>query len=97
MLRSNVSMAAEVYFINEDYNWFPELFSELDGVGHHLASDIHLSINKPLRYQAMEYPSSCAKSFYDAQGIFVTPKIAKAFMQLTPKGINIAPVSLTPK
>lgn len=87
-------MIKQLYFINEDYDWMPDLLIEEDGMGPTLSRGVHLTVDRPIRYKTSELPVSCAKSFYDLDGLMVSPAIAQAFQEVDPKGLHIVPVEI---
>lgn len=89
-----VNMKTQLHFINEDYDWMPDLLIEEDDMGPTLVDGTHLSVDRPIRYKTSELPVSCAKSFYDLDGLIVNPAIAEAFQKVDPKGLHITPIEL---
>lgn len=87
-------MKQKLYFINEDYDWMPDLLIEDDNMGPTLVRGIYLSVDRPIRYKSHELPVSCAKTYYDLDGLIVSPAIADVFQQVDPKGLHITPVEI---
>ena len=87
-------MKQKIYFINEDYDWMSDLLIEEDRMGAVLVQGIHISVDRPIRYKSRTLPVSCAKSFYDLDGLIVNPAIADVFQRVDPKGLHIVPVEI---
>lgn len=87
-------MNSDLYFINENYNYRPELFVEQDGVGHLLSQGVILSLDRPLQYKSLEYPSYMKKDFYDLEALIVSSDIADVFQAKDPKGMHLTPIDI---
>lgn len=83
-----------LYFLNENYDWMPEIFSLEDDLGPEISQGLHFSVDRPLSYQAQDLPSSCAKSFYDLDGLIVSQNIAEIFESLNDIRIKIIPITI---
>lgn len=84
----------KIYFLNENYELFPELFHETDDIGYLLSKGVHLSLEKPLNYRSLEYPSYLSKDFYDLEALIVSPEIAEKFEEKIINGLHLTPINI---
>jgi len=87
-------MKNDLYFINEDYNLYPDIFTEETSAGHLVSQGIHLSVDRPLKYMSSTLPSTYSKDFYDLEALIVSPKVAHIFEKYEPNGVNITPIEI---
>ena len=83
---------SELYLINENYDYLPELIFEDGEMTPFLVQGIRITASKPLKYKSYELPSSCAKNFYDLDALYVSNEIGKYLDECDIDGLHIQPI-----